>query len=68
MQKQTRVDRIRVQSGAGSVSYLESRVNIVNSQHADGDSGYNKYMNCQVKDDLVSQLISLNNKLESAQS
>ncbi len=53
MQKQTRVDRIRVQS----------RV-IVNSQPADGDSGYNKYMNCQVKDDLVSQLISLNNKLD----
>jgi len=47
-----------------SVSYLQSRVNIVNSQSDDGDSGYNEYMNCQVKDDLVSQLIALNNKLD----
>jgi hypothetical protein len=27
------------------------------------DSGYNELMNCQVKDELVSQLIALNNKL-----
>jgi hypothetical protein len=33
------------------------------SQPSDGDSRYNELMNCQVKDELVSQLIILNNKL-----
>jgi len=33
------------------------------TQPGDGDSGYNELMNCQVKDELVSQLIALNNKL-----
>jgi hypothetical protein len=37
--------------------------NIVSTQPRDGDSGYNELMNCQVKDELVSQLITLNNKL-----
>jgi hypothetical protein len=33
------------------------------TQPGDGDSGYNELMNCQVKDELVSQLTALNNKL-----
>jgi hypothetical protein len=36
---------------------------IVIIQPCDGDSRYNELMNCQVKDELVSQLITLNNKL-----
>jgi len=33
------------------------------TQPGDGDRGYNELMNCQVKDELMSQLIALNNKL-----
>jgi len=33
------------------------------TQPGDGDRVYNELMNCQVKDELMSQLIALNNKL-----
>jgi hypothetical protein len=45
------------------ISYWQSLANILNTQPRDSDSGYNELMNCQVKDELVSQLIALNSKL-----
>jgi hypothetical protein len=43
--------------------YLQSLDNIVSTQPRSDDSEYNEWMNCQVKDELVSRLIALNNKL-----
>ena len=42
---------------------LATREDPVKNRIPEGIGGYNELMNCKVKDELVSQLITLNNKL-----
>jgi len=42
---------------------LATREDPVKNRIPEGIGGYNELMNCKVKDELVSQLIALNNKL-----